>query len=181
MNIFHYIVWVFVLFLPAGVANMAPVLANKIPVLNQWKTPLDFGKKYQGKRIFGDNKTWRGLITGVVFAGLVALLIQWLFVDRYDVLIHMHWLSFLIGAWMGAGALLGDAVESFFKRQHNVSSGESWFPFDQTDYIIGGLLFVLPFLRLRPIDYVAIFVMYFGLHLIVSYIGYLLHLKDKPI
>jgi hypothetical protein len=33
-------------FLPAGVANAAPVFANKIPVLNRWKTPMDFGKSY---------------------------------------------------------------------------------------------------------------------------------------
>ena len=181
MNILHYLLWVFLLFLPAGIANMTPVLANKVPILKKWNTPLDFGKQYRGKRVFGTNKTWRGLATGMVMAGVVALLTQWFFVNRYESIFTVNWESFLFGAWVGAGALLGDAVESFFKRQHGVASGNSWFPFDQTDYIIGGVLFMLPFLRVRAIDYIAIFVMYFGLHLTVSYVGYILHFKDKPI
>ena len=185
MNAVHYAVWIFLIFLPAGIANMTPVIANKIPLLNQWKTPLDFGKSYKGKRVFGTNKTWRGLVTGAVIAGLTAVFIQWLFIDRFAIANSLStgfsWQSFAFGAWIGTGALIGDAVESFFKRQKGVPSGESWFPFDQTDYIIGGLLFGLPFLQLNLLDYVAIFVMYFGLHLFVSYIGYLLNFKDKPI
>ena len=181
MNTVQYLFRMFILFLPAGFANMAPVLANKIPYLNKWKTPLDFGHKYKNQRVFGTNKTWRGLITGAIFAGIIALCIQWLFVDRYTSLGSNDWLVFIAGAWLGTGALVGDAVESFFKRQKGVPSGSSWFPFDQTDYIIGGMLFISPFIQLRLIEYATIFVMYFSLHLIVSYIGFLLGLKDKPI
>jgi CDP-diglyceride synthetase len=65
---------IFWFFLPAGIANMSPVLANKIPGINQWKTPLDFGKSWRGKRIFGNNKTWRGLIFGTLIASLVGLI-----------------------------------------------------------------------------------------------------------
>ena len=87
----------------------------------------------------------------------------------------------MIGSLMGLGALLGDAVESFFKRQAGVSPGESWVPFDQLDYIAGGLLLTLPWVHLSIVSYIWMFVVWFGMHLLFSYIGYMLHLKDKPI
>lgn len=162
-------------FLPAGLSNMAPVLANKIPGLNRWKTPLDFGREYRGKRIFGQNKTWRGLLSGTLLSGIAGILIY----SQLELPTSAP--AFLIGAALGAGALLGDSIESFFKRQANVPSGDSWFPWDQSDYIIGGLLFSALFVQLQLGEYIAIFVVFFGLHLVVSYIGYLLKLKDKPI
>ena len=66
-------------FLPAGVANMAPVFADKIPALRNWTLPLDFGHKFHGKRIFGDNKTWRGLLLGIVLSTVVLGLQVWAF------------------------------------------------------------------------------------------------------
>jgi CDP-2,3-bis-(O-geranylgeranyl)-sn-glycerol synthase len=163
-------------FLPAGLANVAPVLANKIPGLNKWQTPLDNGKSYRGKRIFGEHKTWRGLMSGTLLGGVTALLVT----AHYPEIYGLH-PAFLVGAALGFGALLGDAIESFFKRRAHVPAGHSWFPFDQTDYIIGGLLLSLPLVRLRGVDYLIILVLYFGLHLVVSYLGYLLHFKERPI
>lgn len=169
----------FLFFLPAGVANMAPILANKLPLLNKWDTPLDFGKSYKGKRILGDNKRWRGLITGAFIGSFTAILLQ---------LSLPHLLpytsvtqAFFVGGVLGFGALFGDGVESFFKRLRGIEPGQSWFPFDQTDYIIGGLLFVYPFVKPSLKIMVIIFVLYFGLHLISAYLGYLLKLKDQPI
>lgn len=171
---FEHALHALIFFLPAGVSNMFPVFTSKIPVLRNWNTPLDFGKTFRGKRIFGKNKTWRGLISGTIAGTLVSMLVYGIFWDMNLILI-------LIGASMSAGALIGDAVESFFKRQRGIPSGSAWFPFDQTDYIIGGLLFILPF-GVPPLWLLAwTFAMYFGLHLLSSYFGYLLGLKDKPI
>lgn len=168
---------IFWFFLPAGLANMSPVIANRIPGLNQWKTPLDCGHKFRGKRLLGDNKTWRGLVFGT-FAAAVFGLIQYRVIAS-----SVESTVFIVGATgaMGFGALIGDAVESFFKRQKGVKSGDSWFPFDQIDYIIGGLLFVLPFVGLSLEIIIKTLALYFTLHLMVSYIGYRLGLKDKPI
>jgi len=168
--------YAFLFFLPAGISNMTPVFASRIPGLRNWQTPLDFGKTWRGHRIFGPNKTWRGLLSGIVMGTLTGLLLYGPFFS------DDHEITFLlVCASMSAGALIGDAVESFFKRQRGVKSGDAWFPFDQTDYIIGGLLFTLPFGILPLWLIVWVFVIYFGLHLISSYIGYLLSLKDKPI
>jgi CDP-2,3-bis-(O-geranylgeranyl)-sn-glycerol synthase len=50
-----------------GVANMAPVFFKKIPILG---APIDNGKTWRGKRIFGDNKTWRGIIAAILIGFL---------------------------------------------------------------------------------------------------------------
>lgn len=165
-------------FLPAGFANMAPIIGNKIPYWNRWKTPMDFGKSFRGQRILGNNKSWRGFVSGVILAGIVAA-IESPFI--YHALPDDHVWFVLAGMAMGAGALLGDAVESFFKRQAKVAPGESWFPFDQIDYILGGLLVVLPFIAWNPVLLAQVFLLYFGLHVVVVFVAYKLGLRDKPI
>jgi CDP-2,3-bis-(O-geranylgeranyl)-sn-glycerol synthase len=163
-------------FLPAGVANMMPVFANKISLLNRWKTPVDFGLRFKGQRILGNNKTWRGVVSGTLMAGLTAVLISKVNINTVATVA-----PFWVGCLLGFGALAGDAFESFFKRLRGVKPGEPWFPFDQTDYIIGALLVVSIFVQLPLWAIVTIFVVYFGLHLLVAYGGYRLGLKDRPI
>lgn len=112
--------------IPAYVANMAPVLLRKLP----WSAPLDFGLTFRGERLLGQNKTWRGLIGGTVLGTAACVLIStfyWPF--EFSPLV---W-----GALSSLGALVGDAVKSFFKRRVSIKSGKSWVPFDQIDFTIG--------------------------------------------
>ncbi len=177
--------YAFLFFLPAGIANISPVFINKLPLLNQWEAPLDFGKTYHGQRIFGANKRWRGLIGGTLVGALAAVVVSLTFPDAISYFKGTSSAPLLtmaiIGAALGFGALVGDTIESFFKRQARVSPGNSWFPFDQLDYIIGGLVSVWPFVHLKLNTVVYILAIYFGLHLIFSYLGFLLRLKPKPI
>lgn len=173
-------------FLPAGLANASPVFFNKIPYFNRWGTPLDFGKKYRGKRVFGDNKKLRGLVGGIIIASLTVAVQYYLHKNSASVrsLIPYDYCNAKIlwlGPLLGFGALMGDAVESFFKRRAHKKPGERWFPFDQLDYIVGGLLLSLMVVRLTAVQYLFIVTMWFVMHLVASYTGYLLKLKDKPI
>lgn len=174
-------------FAPAGVANAAPVFAAKIPLLKHWNAPLDFGKKWRGQRVFGANKTWRGLVAGIIMATLVLWLQQYMtsrYGWAYDITGHLDYATLpllVLGPLFGAGALLGDAIESFFKRQRGVAPGHSWFPFDQIDYIIGGAILTLPVVRLHVWQYGWVVIVWLGMHLLASYIGFRLKLKDKPI
>ena len=172
-----FLISAFLFFLPAGIANASPVFANRIPWLRRWKTPIDFGRTWRGKRIFGDNKTWRGLAFGTLMGGVTSLLVSYFFIPNSA----DAWYTFLVGAVLGAGALTGDGVESFFKRQRGVAPGKSWFPFDQIDYIVGGLAFVYPLTLIPFVLMGGILVLYFGLHLFVSYLGFLVGLKQYPI
>ncbi|MEO8784781.1 MAG: CDP-archaeol synthase [Candidatus Saccharimonadales bacterium] len=166
----------FLFFLPAGVANATPVLANKIPLIRSWRTPVDFGKSWRSKRLLGNNKTWRGILTGTLLAGLTGLLIYqfWQLQTSWPA-------AFGLSLLMGLGALLGDAVESGIKRRLGIAAGHSWFPWDQIDYIIGGLALVYAFsdLTLRRVG--LIFAIFFVLHLLTAYLAYLAGLKERPI
>jgi CDP-2,3-bis-(O-geranylgeranyl)-sn-glycerol synthase len=176
----------FFFFAPAGVANLVPPLVAKVPFIKRFNQPLDFGKSYKGIRIFGAHKTFRGLIAGMVFATL-AVIIQIAMYENSEYIREISLIDyssinpFLLGVLFGAGALIGDAVESFCKRRIGVEPGKAWFPFDQIDYIIGAILFTLLYIQLPWYLYVYILVLYFGLHLLFSYVGYLLKFKDGPI
>lgn len=174
-------------FLPAGVANATPVLAAHIPIIKKLDHPMDFGKYFRGKRVFGPHKTWRGLITGMVAATLVLVIQQQLYIhtnwaanlaDRVD---YIHIPALILGPLFGFGALMGDAIESFLKRQRNIKPGQGWFPFDQTDYIIGGAIATMPFVQLTIFQYGWMLVAWLGIHILASYIGFKLHLKERPI
>jgi CDP-2,3-bis-(O-geranylgeranyl)-sn-glycerol synthase len=166
----------FLLFVPAGIANMTPPVANKIPYLNRWNTPMDFGKSYRGIRLFGQNKTWRGLVSATVLGTLVGGLLYEPFFADMDLMTYL-----LRCAAISAGALIGDAVESFFKRQRGVKPGSLWFPFDQIDFIIGGLIFMIPFGLPSFTVILAIFALFFGGHIVITYFSYHLGFKEKPI
>jgi CDP-2,3-bis-(O-geranylgeranyl)-sn-glycerol synthase len=173
-------------FLPAGIANAIPVLVSKLPILKRLNYPLDFNRTYKGIRIFGDHKTIRGLISGIIFAILIFLIQQYLYTNNEALRIFLYWdytkiNPFIFGLLSGLGALLGDAFKSFFKRRTNIKPGESWFPFDQIDFIIGGCVFLTPYIYDKPIQYISILFVYFLLHLISTFIGFLIKLKDKPI
>lgn len=187
MTILHYIFFAVWFFLPAGIANMVPIFSAHIPKLRDWNFPMDFGKTFRGKRIFGDHKTLRGLVSGIIAATLILWLQQiavqnspWL--QEWTSQVNYEQMNtFIVGPLFALGALLGDAVESFFKRQVGIKPGDGWFPFDQTDYIIGGAIATWAFVPLGLLQYVWLVIIWFGLHLISTYIGFLLGLKDKPI
>ncbi len=134
------------LMLPAYVANMAPVLLAK--VLPKWGAPIDGGRKRaDGTRLLGDGKTWRGLIGGAIVGGLVALLqaaIPWSIMTDFGLTIYGSWVGpVALGFALGFGALVGDAVKSYFKRKSGRPRGTPWIGPDQLDFVVGGLGFVI--------------------------------------
>jgi len=164
-------------FLPAGIANIAPVLSKKIPFLN---SPIDRGMQYQGKRIFGKNKTWRGLVAATLM-GLFIASIQRLIGIDLSFFSYESYNFLLIGFLMGFGAILGDLIKSFFKRRVDKKSGESWVPWDQLDYIFGGIVFISFYVWIGWSIILIIFFEYFLLHLLFGLIGYYLKLKNVKI
>ncbi|MFS8159666.1 MAG: CDP-archaeol synthase [Candidatus Roizmanbacteria bacterium] len=185
MSILKDLLYLLFLFFPAGMANAAPVIAAKIPLLRELNLPLDFGVNVNGKRLFGENKTFRGLFTGIFAAGIGVGLQQYLFLNFAVVreLVVIDYLSisklFLILA-LGIGPLIGDAIESTIKRQCNIASGQSWMPFDQIDYILGTIVFTLPLFQLHLSRYLLLFVLGIVAHVLTNLISYLLKLKRVP-
>jgi CDP-2,3-bis-(O-geranylgeranyl)-sn-glycerol synthase len=173
--------------LPAGLSNAAPVLAAAVPFLKKYDAPIDGGRTFRSQPLLGPHKTWRGIIAGAIVATLTLWLQQLLAAN-------FSWAQFLsgdvdyaalpvliIGPLFAIGALGGDAIESLFKRRLNIQSGRAWIPFDQVDYIIGSVAVSLLFVTLSLWQYILIFVIWFLMHVIVSFIGYKLGLKKDPI
>lgn len=187
MNILREIFFALWFFLPAGIANMMPIFAARWSFLKKYEYPMDFGLSFRGKRVFGSHKTIRGLVVGIVFATLTLWLQQlaarhvgWI-ADWTDHVDYTTLPTLVLGPLFALGALLGDAIESFFKRQIGIAPGDGWFPFDQTDYIIGGAIATIAFVPLSFKQYVLLILIWFCLHVVATTVGYLIGVKDKPI
>jgi len=182
MKELFFVIW---FFLPAGIANVTPIFATRMPFLNHWNYPLDFYKCFNGKRILGDHKTIRGFISGIIIGTVSSYLLFKLSFYLPSTIYHLpSWYyssnSILLGILLSAGALLGDAVKSFFKRRANVKPGSTWIPFDQIDYIVGGLFFVSFIHVLSLVEYILILIVWVAIHIVSTVSGYFLHLKDQP-
>lgn len=175
-SFFRELLTVFWFFLPAAVANVTPIIVAKMPLLKRWKAPLDNGRSLWGIRVFGDHKTWRGVVTGSFAGGVICLLSY-----QFYPITSSEGLAFIMGCWIGLGALFGDAGKSFFKRRAGIASGKSWYVFDQVDYILGASLFTFWLVPLPWFDYLLGMVVWGGLSLIASYFGYLSGFKKSPI
>lgn len=163
--------------LPAYFANMTPVFARKFPFLNY---PVDFGKKLGGIRIFGAHKTYRGLVFGILAAIILAyiqfVVYDYSFFNSLSFFDYSNWLLF--GLLMGAGAVLGDTIKSFFKRRAGVKPGQRFIFWDQLDYVFGALLFVWIVFDLNIKMIITIIIVSFFLHIIINHIGYYLGIRD---
>ena len=168
----------FYLMLPAYFANMAPVIVKKI---NLFKFPVDFGKQINDKPIFGKNKTFRGLIFGIIFAILIAyvqfLLQQNEFFNNISFIKYNNWLLF--GFLMGLGALTGDLVKSFFKRRLGIKPGEKFVPFDQMDFVVGALILIMPIFVVTLKIFIVSLILSFALHIIVNHLAFYLEVRNE--
>ena len=168
----------FYLMLPAYFANMAPVMVKKI---NLFVFPIDFNRKINNNPILGKNKTFRGLIFGIVFAIIITylqfLLYKIEFFKNISFINYQNWLLF--GLLIGLGALTGDLVKSFFKRRLGLKPGAKFVPFDQTDFVVGALVFIVPIFNLTLKIFVTSLLLSFILHIIVNHIAFYLRIRNE--
>lgn len=177
-NIWLFILKCFYLMLPAYFANMAPVIVKRVNFLNY---PADFGKTINGKPIFGKNKTFRGFVFGILFAIAISYLqsigYKSELLGKISFIDYSSWLIF--GFLMGLGALLGDLAKSFFKRRAGISPGDRFIPFDQTDFVIGALIFVIPVFGFSLKVFLTSLALSFMLHIVVNHISFYLKIRNE--
>ncbi len=176
------IITILYLFLPAAFANIGAALSAKF--FPQWSYPLDCNKKFRGIRILGDHKTIRGFVFGVLCAGIIYLFQIALYSNpffRSLSFINYDTTPYYFGLLLGLGAVSGDALKSFFKRQFQVKPGDSWMPFDQIDWISGALIATSSIMNYRAGFLLITLLLFFFLHVIIKFIGYLLHLDSAPL
>ena len=165
--------------LPAYFANMAPVFATKI-FGNKLSLPMDFNKTYKGKPILGKNKTWRGLIAGVLVGILIVYLQVYLYNFDFGKSLSLFDYSainiWLYGFLFGFGVILGDAVKSLLKRRANLKPGDKWFPWDQLDFLGALILIFFVYIPSWPVIILIIIISPL-LPLITNWLGYKLKIK----
>lgn len=167
------------LMLPGILANSAPVIFKNS--FKELSMPVDFGKKWRGKELFGSHKTYRGFVVGTISGALIGLLQMSLYdfdffrtLSLYDYSLH----PILFGTAIGFGALFGDLIKSFFKRRLNIKSGERWFPFDEIDAFVGAAIFMIPFYIMPIKVLLTILVLTIIIHMTTNHIAYWIGLKE---
>ncbi len=163
MSIINEIVYPIIYILPAYVANGAPVIFGG-------GKPIDFGKKFRNKPIFGNHKTIRGLIAGILFGILIAF-IESIFLPY----------MLIIGIMESIGTHIGDLLGSFIKRQFDIKEGASIPLLDQYLFFVFALLLAYPFGHMPDIFGLLLIIILTGLlHRITNIIAYLIGLKEVP-
>jgi CDP-2,3-bis-(O-geranylgeranyl)-sn-glycerol synthase len=178
---FQFLLSVFYFFLPAYFANMTPPIFMKLDKLKSLAKPVDFGKEFMGKPIFGSHKTWRGIITGIMVGTLLALLqgflYQFSFFQSISFFDYQKINILYFGFLMALSTMIGDLTFAFIKRRLNLKPGAKFIPFDQTNYVLANAVLLTLFsgIDIDIMVWIVLFFFSFFLHVIVNRIGY--HLK----
>lgn len=160
-------------------------LPNPVAALCGGGTPIDLGKNYSdNRRLFGDGKTWRGLIVGILAGVLIGLVQIWASATfSLGMLPQQTLLSVTL---LAIGALVGDLVKSFFKRRLGKERGAKWPVADQYDLVAGAFLLLLVFdpawlfSQVTLAAFICILIITPILHRAVNIIGFLVKVKEVP-
>ncbi len=161
-----------IIYLPPMAANGAPVVIHHY----HKGSPIDSHKKwFDGKRILGDGKTWEGAIGGFVTGLITAIIIGTVSENPHPIIVT--------GALGSLGAILGDIVESFFKRRLGIERGEPLPIADQLDFYVGATIMIyLCGSCIKPglPEYVTGLIIVPLLHYGTNYLAFKVGLKSVP-
>lgn len=168
------------LILPAYAANgLTPVVG-----LKKGLHPVDGGRKFRGEPLFGEGKTWEGLMFGT-FVGCIIGMVEML---AYPYLpfslspepLNIVQMSPVLGLVLGMGAMLGDLAGSFIKRRLKIQRGKPAPLLDQEDFLIGAIAFS-SFLVVIEVSWIVLLLIITPvIHLVANVIGYLMKIKRQP-
>ncbi len=161
--LYSIIIYPIAYILPAYVANGAPVVFGG-------GKPLDFGKSINGKRIFGNNKTIRGLAAGIISGTIIGAF-------------ELPFFSYMLATAfvLSIGAMAGDLIGSFAKRSAGIKPGSSVPVLDQYGFLVAALACAWPLGNLPSIyGLVFIFAITGVLHLFTNKAAYAMKLKKVP-
>lgn len=177
----------------AGIFNM---VWCKLPVMRFARVPIDGGRNFtDGRRIFGDSKTWKGLLGYVMLNLLFAIL--WGEVCRtarlepwnFFYINHENRLGYnvLVGILLGLGYSLFELPNSFLKRRLDISQSKQisgarkvFFVFlDQADSVFGVALVVWLFYDLGIGLYLLYVLVGAGTHILLNMMLYFMKLRKN--
>jgi CDP-2,3-bis-(O-geranylgeranyl)-sn-glycerol synthase len=175
---------------PLLVASAFAGVVQRFDLLSGLRRPIDGGRTYRGHRIFGDGKTWRGVVVAVVGCVATVALQKYVIGDRAGWLLLVDYDRIPVvpfGAAMGAGASLGELPNSFVKRQLGIAQGKAtsgplallFFVWDQIDLLITAWPLIWYWVQPSAAVVVMSFVVGLVVHPTVSLIGYLVRARKS--
>ena len=179
----------------AAVLNMVWVT---LPWAQRLRRPIDAGATLRdGRRVFGDNKTWKGLLGMVVLGAVAGLVwgqvIRGTGVEPYNLFYARHdntpAFSAFTGALQGLVYAVFELPNSFLKRRVGISPGTRhggpwtvlFVVLDQIDSVLGCALLVVAF---APVGWAFVLVtMLVGgaTHLVLNLLLYAARLRKHPL
>ena len=168
------------LILPAYAANgLTPILG-----LRKGLHTIDGGRKFRSQPLFGEGKTWEGLLFGAIMGGFIGLVEMLAYpslpFSTSPVPLNIVTMTPLLGFLLGLGAMLGDLGGSFIKRRLRIARGRPVPILDQLDFLAGALLFSLILVRLEAGWIVLLAFITFLVHIVANMMAYLLKIKKHP-
>jgi hypothetical protein len=173
------------LFSPLLVASALSAVVLRFDLWFRLKRPIDAGLTFHGQRLFGDSKTWRGVVVAIV--GCVATVCTQKYVLRgrpesLALLDYRETNPLTFGAAMGAAAMVGELPNSFAKRRLGIAPGKTtrgplaalFYIWDQVDLLTTAWPALLFWVHPTPRIVVMSFVVGFGLHPLLSAIAYVI-------
>ena len=171
------------LFLPVlGAAALhAPVL--RFDLLRSLKRPIDGGRSWRGRRLLGDNKTWRGALamsSGPLLATVALSRFDW-FRRRLPVDAN----PLLLGAILGVSTVAGELPNSFLKRRLDIAPGTqrnaALTVFDQADFVVTAWLLLRPVYRMPAREAAEVFTIVAAVHVPINLIGRVLGVRSSAL
>jgi hypothetical protein len=156
---------------PLVLSNILHMLVVKYNVLPQLAVPV-------GPNVFGKNKTWRGfvvvpLLNSILMGSLYALFDEGKGIEGFEA-----------GFSFGLIYMLAELPNSYFKRRAGIGAGEmpERFSFlvhlaDKTDSSLAVTLFAVWLYDLTALQGVHLFVLSFGLHVVLSFLLHRMKIK----
>ena len=169
-------------------AMLPAYVPNNFAVLAGGGAPIDGGRTWNGKRLLGDGKTWRGTAAGILAGAVLALILNAIRPSAaafLGVTLPDPFPAVVIFT-LPAGAMLGDMAASFLKRRTGRERGAAFPGIDQLDFVVMSLLLTLlaaPTWTLETFDPPVIVVVLVAtplLHIVTNVIAYAVGLKNEP-
>src|SRR3954470_12539704 len=179
--------WTLLPVLGAPLAH-APVL--RFDLLRSLKRPIDGGRTAGGRRILGDNKTWRGAVVMTTGVEAAALAVHRSAAYRRRLPREVREASpALTGALLGVAMVVGELPNSFAKRRLGVApgahrggaAGVALAVVDQADFVVAAWLLLAPVRRMTVREAATAFAVVAAIHVPINLVGYALGARDTPI
>lgn len=151
------IINMYITMLPVITGGILNMIFTKTPIYKRLKKPIDGGRNFKdGRRIFGENKTWAGFFSMMIFCcisqlfegiilGIASMTDRNEFYLRHE---NTVLYNIIIGILLGAAYMIMELPNSFIKRRIGIPSGKTikgitgkiFFIIDQVDSLIGVML-----------------------------------------